>query len=387
MRIAVLAHLKHPIAEPFAGGLETHTHLLARSLRDRGHDVTIFASTKSDRSLGLEAICDETALLDVGTAEATDIAFFQEHHAYLSVMQRLRRSAFDIVHNNSLHYLPVAMADTLPMPVVTTFHTPPFCWLESGVRLCTSSNAKFVSVSDSVSRLWKHVAGRSEVVMNGIDLTRFAYRAEPAAEPYLAWQGRIVPEKGLEFAIAAAQILGMKLRIAGPSLDRTYFETAVMPHLGSDVVYEGHLPHGDLSELIGGARALLVTPRWDEPYGLVVAEALACGVPVAAFDRGAMKEILTPDCGSLAKPDDALSLSESARRSINLSRAAARRRAEIACDAEVMVDGYERLYEQLVDHRLDEELIAQRTVRTARSSVLQAAIGPIAGLVAKPVAI
>lgn len=127
MRIGIIAHLKYPIAEPFAGGLEMHTHLLARSLRDRGHDVTIFASSRSEPGLGLEAICSETAISTVGTAEAPDVAFFKEHHAYLSLMGELRHRRFDVIHNNSLHYIPVTMADSLPMPMVTTLHTPPFC--------------------------------------------------------------------------------------------------------------------------------------------------------------------------------------------------------------------------------------------------------------------
>jgi Glycosyltransferase Family 4 len=78
MRIAIIAHLKYPISEPFAGGLEMHTHMLARSLRERGHDVTLFASTRSDPALGVEAICDETSLLETGIDEANDVAFFRE---------------------------------------------------------------------------------------------------------------------------------------------------------------------------------------------------------------------------------------------------------------------------------------------------------------------
>ena len=81
MRIAIISHLKHAIVEPFAGGLEMHTHLLATRLRARGHDVVLFASTRSDPATGLTAICDETALMAAGVAEATDIAFFREHHA------------------------------------------------------------------------------------------------------------------------------------------------------------------------------------------------------------------------------------------------------------------------------------------------------------------
>jgi hypothetical protein len=167
MRIGVIAHLKYPIAEPFAGGLEMHTHLLCRQLRLNGHDVTLFAATLSDPALGLEAICDQTEIAKVGTAEAGDVAFFREHHAYLSLMSRLRRSAFDVIHNNSLHYLPVSMAETLPMPMVTTLHTPPFCWLESGILEASAPFARFVGVSEAVREQWSGVRPIDQVILNG----------------------------------------------------------------------------------------------------------------------------------------------------------------------------------------------------------------------------
>ena len=151
MRIGIIAPLKYPIAEPFAGGLETHTHLLARSLRDRGHAVTIFASSRSEPDLGLEALCSETAISTVGTDEAQDVAFFKEHQAYLSLMSELRHRRFEVIHNDSLHFIPVTMADSLPMPMVTTLHTPTFCWLESGIRLCRARNTAFVAVSNAVA--------------------------------------------------------------------------------------------------------------------------------------------------------------------------------------------------------------------------------------------
>ncbi|MEG8030375.1 glycosyltransferase [Sphingomonas aurantiaca] len=173
-----------------------HTHLLATRLRARGHDVVLFASTRSDPATGLTAICDETALMATGVAEATDIAFFREHHAYLRLMSELRRGGFDIAHNNSLHYLPVAMADTLPMPMVTTLHTPPFCWLESGIRLCRAEATRFVAVSEAIRAMWSPIVPIDRVVGNGIDLDRFPYRVVPDADPYLVWYGRIVPEKG-----------------------------------------------------------------------------------------------------------------------------------------------------------------------------------------------
>lgn len=348
MRIGIIAHLKYPIAEPFAGGLEMHTHLLARSLRDRGHAVTIFASSRSEPGLGLEAICSETAISTVGTAEAPDVAFFKEHHAYLSLMSELRHRRFDVIHNNSLHYIPVTMADSLPMPMVTTLHTPPFCWLESGIRLCRARNNAFVAVSNAVGKLWNHVLPVDSVIMNGIDLDRFSFHPAPDTEAYLVWYGRIVPEKGLHLAIAATKQVGLSLRIAGPILDEVYFREQIAPHLGADAIHVGHLAHGELAKLVAGARAFMCTPLWEEPYGLVVAEALACGVPVAAFARGAIPDIVDDSCGVLAVPDDVESLARSTLAALSLDRRACRRRAEQVCDAGRMIDAYEALYRRLV---------------------------------------
>lgn len=350
MRIAIIAHLKHAISEPFAGGLEMHTHMLARSLRHRGHDVTLFASTRSDPELGVEAICEETSLLETGTAEANDVAFFREHHAYLRLMNELRNRSFDVIHNNSLHYLPVSMADAIAAPVLTTLHTPPFCWLESGVRL-SRAWVRYVAVSAATASMWAHVAPIERVIPNGIDLTQFPFAAAPADEHYLVWYGRIVPEKGLEFAIDAARAAGLALRVAGPISDPAYFEATIRPKLGPDILHVGHLDHHELARLVGGARAALCTPRWEEPYGLVVAEALACGTPVAAFRRGGVPAILDEACGVLADPDDVRSLSSAVVRAMSLDRQACRTRAEQVCDAETMVDAYEAVYAEMARER------------------------------------
>lgn len=346
MRVAIIAHLKYSISEPFAGGLEMQTHILARSLRERGHDVTLFASTRSDPALGLEAICDETSLLETGVAEANDVAFFREHHAYLRLMTELRSRSFDVIHNNSLHYLPVSMAETLTVPVVTTLHTPPFCWLESGVRL-NRGPITYVAVSEATAAMWSHVAHTDQVISNGIDLTHFPYHPVATEEPYLVWYGRIVPEKGLDYAIDAARVAGLPLRIAGPISNQSYFDEAIAPRLGGDVVHAGHLSHRELSRLVGGAIAALCTPRWEEPYGLVVAEALACGTPVAAFRRGGVPALLNKDCGVLADPDDVASLACAALAASVLDRGACRAYAEQYCDVQRMVDEYEALYRQL----------------------------------------
>ena len=362
LRIGIIAHLKHPIREPFSGGLEMHTYLLATKLRERGYDVTVFASTESSKTLGVEPICSQTSLDVFGKDEAEDVAFFKEHHAYLTLMNGLRSSRFDVIHNNSLHYLPIVMADALPMPMVTTLHTPPFKWLASGVRIAGGKHLRLVAVSDAIRREWADVAVAQEVISNGVDLTRFRFHPLPASEPYLVWYGRIVPEKGLHHAIDAARLTGLPLRFAGPLLDTEYFAEQIRPRLGDDTLYMGHLNHANLSTLVGGARAFLCTPCWEEPYGLVVAEALACGVPVAAFARGAIPMILTASSGALAQPDDAQSLANAAKIALTLRRADCRQRAETFCDAEVMVDGYEATYRRMLVADAPDDISASSSV-------------------------
>lgn len=367
MRIGIISHLKHAIAEPFSGGLEMHTFQLAKMLRQRGHHVTLFATAKSDPDLGTEAICSETAIARVGVAEASNVAFFQEHHAYLALMNGLRTRDFDVIHNNSLHYLPVSMADSLPMPMVTTLHTPPFCWLESGIRLSDSPNHALVGVSQSIERQWAHVRRADAVVPNGIDLDKFAFRPFADIDPYLVWYGRIVPEKGLHLAMDAARLVGLPLRIAGPTHDEEYFRDEIEPRMGPHARHEGHLSHADLASLIGGARAFLCSPMWDEPYGLVVAEALACGVPVAAFARGAIPEIIDAGSGVLAKPGDAGSLAKAALAAMRLDRRACRARAFAICDAEKMIDGYVAIYTHMIERMRAQALPPRMRTPTARA--------------------
>ena len=357
MNIGIIASVRHPISEPFAGGLERHTHLLASALRRRGHAVTVFASTSADPALGAEPICDGDSLLDFSPQARRDASmlaepFMAEHHAYLRLMLGLQSRRFDVVHNNALHYLPVAMAPALPFPLVTTLHTPPTPWLESAIASraggrTSGGGAHFVSVSASNARSWRAVLDACTVIPNGIDLAEWPF--QPRGDKGLAvWTGRFVPEKGPHLAIDAAHAAGLPIALAGPLHDPGYFVAQVAPRLRAGDVYAGHLPHAELAELVGRAGVFLSTPCWDEPYGLVVAEALACGTPVAAFDRGAMSEILDRTSGRLAPPGDVAALAGAAREALQLDRAACRRRAEAHCSVEAMVSRYERLYEAVV---------------------------------------
>ncbi|MCR0984572.1 glycosyltransferase [Roseomonas populi] len=348
LRIAVVSHLKYPIAEPFPGGLEMHTHMLARLLKARGHDVTLFASEGSDAALNLRTYGAPTGT-PTTDKEAEDVAL-AEHRAYDAMMDDVAAGNFDIVHNNALHYLPLTAASRIKAPMVTVFHTPPFMELENGVLECTRPDMRYIAVSQAVKAMWKDVAVADEVICNGIDLDLFAARTEtPIDRPagrHAVWSGRIVPEKGTDLAIRAARRAGIPLRFAGPISNLAFWHEKIVPLLGEDVTYLGHLNHRELAGEVARAAVALITPRFDEPYGLVVAEALACGTPIAGFARGALPELTDAETGCLAPPDDVETLADCIPRAAALSRAACRARAAVNCDMHRMVGRYEALYHQ-----------------------------------------
>lgn len=349
-RIALIASARYPIVQPFPGGMEAHTWALATELRRRGHEVEVFAGAGSDPVLGVTELAGEPLHLSAAAAGDPSMVprcWLAEHHAYLSLMLRLAEpdAGFDVVHNNSLHYLPIAMAASLTSPLVTTLHTPPTPWLESAIQATRTSPVAFVAVSSHTARAWRHVVPAAVVVHNGVDMDRWT--AGPGGGG-LAWAGRFVPEKGAPLAIRAARTAGYPLRLAGPKSDPAYFDAEVAPLLGGDIEYVGHLNDAELTKLLGESSATLVTPCWEEPYGLVVAESLACGTPVCGFARGALPELVAPDCGRLVPGGDVEALSAAIGTVVGLPRTAARARAERCWSHGAMVTGYERVYGEIV---------------------------------------
>jgi glycosyltransferase involved in cell wall biosynthesis len=347
--VVVIADSRYPIGEPFAGGMQALTWHLVQGLRRRGVDVSVFAAPGSDP--GLRATPLYAAPLALSAAARDDISmqpqeWLAQHHAYLRLMLDLgRRRDVDVVHNNSLHHLPVAMAEVAAAPMVTTFHSPPTPWLESAVDLAAEGTHRYVAVSRHTAESWAHKADVG-VVPNGIDTGR--WRPGPGGEA-LVWSGRIVPEKGPHLAIDIARAAGRRLRLAGPVGDHSYWEREMAPRLRGrdDVDFLGHLHQRRLAEVVAHSAACLVTPLWEEPYGLVAAEALACGTPVVGFERGGLPEIIDESSGRLVAGGDVLAAAATVEEAAGLPRGAVRERAEQHCSVDVMVDRYLALYEDM----------------------------------------
>ncbi len=359
LRIAMIASSQFPVRQPFAGGLESHVWHLARALTSRGYEVTLFAAPGSDPALRSEPTITMRAF-DPSPAARRDSSmapdwFLADHHAYLSVMLELAEAGsdrFDVVHNHSLHYLPVAMAPSLNTPMLCTLHTPPTPWLESAVTISRGAGARFVAVSAHTARSWSHAIDTNiEIVPNGVDLDEW-----PLGEggDRAIWFGRLTPEKGPHHAIAAALRAHRNLWLAGPISDAQYFREHISPQLDTEqVVYLGHLSQPELAAAVGASAVTLVTPEWDEPYGLVVAESLACGTPVIAFNRGGIAETInSPAAGRLVPPGDVGAMARAITEVAQTSRTAARAHARARCSEATMVGAYLKLYQSMAEsHR------------------------------------
>ena len=337
------------------GGLEAFTHDIAKRLKDRGHDITLYASELSDPYLNVQVILsdmdyDRETFSRFRSHELSE-DFISTHHAYLELMQDIDGKGHDIIFNNSLNYVPLTMSTMLETPMVTVLHTPPIFEMKRAMaheRKIGKMN--YVSVSMPNAQAWKPYLNDCAVINNGIDTLAWKFHEAPTGN-YVVWYGRIHPDKGTHIAIQAAKLAGYHIKVAGSIADRHYFETYVEPLLDESVELLGNCSHQELNDLIGNALTCLITPCWEEPFGLVVAESLACGTPVTGISRGALPYILTEETGCLTSSNNPAELAGCITKAITLDRGACRKRAETTLDVERMVDAYEELFISTIANR------------------------------------
>ena len=340
MRIAHIAPVATTIPPPKSGSVETMTSLLTEGLVARGHDVTLFATADSTTKAKLHAIYPHGYWHD-------EHMWPWELYEMLNLAAAVERAAeFDIIHYEAAYY-PMSLAFTRlsPTPIVQTLHHSPSA---AEVELWSRyPEAPFVAISNEQERLLNglNVVG---TVLHGIDTDNFSFQETP--EDYLLFLGRFTDGKGPLQAIEIAKRVGMKLILAAAEDD--YYRERVAPHVdGRRVIYFGEADFQAKVKLYGGARALLYPIQAREPFGLVLAEAMACGTPVAALDRGAVREVVDEGVTGLIFND----LEEMARglpRVFDLDRRRVHERAVARFGTKRMVDEYIAVYTRIVEaHR------------------------------------
>jgi len=343
MRIAQIAPLWERVPPPKYGGTELVASLLTDELVRRGHEVTLFASGDSMTLAELEAVHPRALRLDDSVKEYGIYEMLQLSTVYD------RADEFDVIHSH-MGCSALSYSKLVKTPTVHTLHgifTP-----DNERMFKHAKNQPFVSISHSQRepRLGMNCVA---TVYNGIDTDSYTFHPQPSDPPYLAFLGRLSPEKGTHLAIDIAKRTGWHLKIAGKidPVDVEYYETVLKPHIdGTQIEYLGEANHQQKNVLMGNAVATLFPITWREPFGLVMVESMASGTPVIAMELGSTSEVIVHGkTGFLCHGVDEFvaALDQVA----TIDRRLCREHVVSHFSVQRMVDGYEAVYQQLIDAR------------------------------------
>ena len=335
MRIAMLSPVAWRTPPRHYGPWESVVSLLTEGLIARGVDVTLFATADSKTKGALRSVCKS--------------GYEEDEHADAKVSECLHISElfesadeFDIIHNH-FDFLPLTCSDLVSTPMLTTIHgfsspriLPVYEKYNAKVHYVSISEADRSPKLDYIS-----------TIHHGIDLSEFSFNADPS--DCLLFFGRIHPDKGAAEAIDIAKGSGRKLIIAGLIQDEEYYEREVEPHLnGDDITYVGSVGPQERDALLRDAYCLLHPINFSEPFGLSVVEAMACGTPVIAFNRGSMPELIKDGLNGYLV--ETVPEAIDAIKKINeIDRMACRRFVEESFSVERMVDDYMTVYARILD--------------------------------------
>lgn len=342
MKIAQVAPLWERVPPPAYGGIELVVSHLTDELVRRGHDVTLFATGDSQTLARLEAVYPRAIRLE---PHVKDYATYE----MLELSQVYEQAAeFDIIHSH-VGIAALAIAALVKTPTVHTLHGS---FMPDNRKLYNLHRQQpYVSISDAQRELGLNYL---RTVYNGINPTDYPFKAEPQDTPYLAFLGRLSPEKGPQQAIAIAKQTGWRLKMAGKidMFNRQFFEQEIAPQIdGKQIEFLGEANHAQKAELLGNAAVTLFPISWREPFGLVMTESMATGTPVIGINLGSVPEVISHGktgfvCQSY---EEMAAMIPSA---LELDRQTCRDYVEKKFSVTQMVDGYEAVYRQLIESRI-----------------------------------
>jgi glycosyltransferase involved in cell wall biosynthesis len=339
LRIAMLAPPWIPVPAPGYGGVESVVSALTDALVARGHEVTLFCAP------GSRSAASVVTLLDEARPDEIERSLYESDHvarAFAMIDGAPRGRRFDLVHDHC-GFTSLAMADRIDTPLLHTLHGS---FTASTAAFYAYHGHKAALVAISNAQLASAPAGLRTVgaIPNPIDLR--AWPLQENKRDYLLWVGRMTAAKGPHRAIAAARLAGVPLILAGviqPG-QQAFFDREVAPHIDDDRVrFVGEVGGSVKRSLFADARALLMPIRWEEPFGMVMVEALASGTPVIAFAEGAARELVQDgETGFLV--DDETAMAAAIGRLPSIAPADCRAWVSEHCDIGVVAHAYERAY-------------------------------------------
>lgn len=344
MRIAQVAPLWERVPPPGYGGIELVVSHLTDELVRRGHEVTLFASGDSQTLAKLVSVAPQALRLDPQVKEPVVYEILQ----LAKVLDMA--GEFDLIHFHTA-LLPLPFAEILKTPAVHTLHGR---FTSDNYQLFERySHQPFISISND-QRQGGPQLNYIRTVYNGIAVADYPFQAKPQEPPYLAFLGRISPEKGPQNAIAIAKRTGWPLKMAGKVdvVDREFYEQEIAPQIdGQQIQYLGEISHQEKAQLLANASATLFTITWPEPFGLVMVESMATGTPVIAMKYGSVPEVVAHGqtgfvCSTLEEAIAALP------QAIALDRHHCRQYVEQFFSISSMVDGYEAAYRKILKKKL-----------------------------------
>jgi UDP-glucose:tetrahydrobiopterin glucosyltransferase len=332
VKLAVVASLVTPLLPVQAGGAQAFLTDLARGLAGRGHEVELYCAEGSEvPGVELVQIPVDSAVAEamVMPGRAARPAVPELSQAFEALFGELRRRGADAVTQHAFDAEAIELAEGLP--VLHTLHLPPLVpAVVAAARACAS---RFATVSASSRAEWARVGVDAIVLPNGVP----DWRPEPGlVQPIALIAGRISPEKGIEDGVAAARLAGLEPLVVGGDYDPAYRARL------EGVEIHPPLARADLWRLMARVAVTVMPVKWEEPFGLVAAEAQVAGCPVAAYARGALPEVVGEGAGGfLAQPDEVEELARAIRRCLELDRAAVRRQARPRLLLDRSLDAYE----------------------------------------------
>lgn len=348
MKIAQLVSLRASVPPKNKNGLEFIAHYLTEELVKRGHEVTLFASADSETSASLQSIFPSETL-----TEKNIFWPLESYSAFNAFYCFSQAEKFDIIHS---HCDPDAMlfSQFTDTPLLTTIHAPInenwllyttdqryYKYLKPIFDVLEKQKRVFVSKSQQRKSYYNK---NSSVILNGIPVEEFSCSANPA--DYFAFFGFLNYDKGAHIAVRTAKKAGVKLKLAGNSTPE-FLEKEINPYLDDTIEYIGPVSGEKRVQFLQNAKALLVPIQWDEPFGLVMPEAMACGTPVIAFNRASVPEIIKDKkTGFIVNNEEEM---VAALDKIHIiDRAACRKHVEENFTIKRMADEYEKLYEKII---------------------------------------